>query len=368
MTRAFRIAVASACVVAWFAAVRAADRSPAAMASAASRFLSTLSPDHRSAASFPFEGPEREHWGFVPTEIFARNGLTLGAMSEAERAAAHDLLKAGLSQKGYLTATSIMQLDDVLKAIEEAGGGDAAAGRRMERNPLKYFVSVFGTPTAAGTWGWRVEGHHVSLNFTIVNGAVAASTPQFFGSNPAEVMSGPKKGLRVLQDEEDPARALLVSLTPAQRAKAVLAIAAPGDILTMNRNDIARLDESGVPASELQPDQRDLLMKVIDAYAGAMADDIASERLAKLRQAGIEKIAFTWAGGDSAATSSITASRGRRFSWSSTKRRTTAITSTRCGAISTAISAATFSANTSRGIIDRSGGPKGPPYVRGAKL
>ena len=296
--RILRLGLVAGCAVAWLTAARAADRSPATMAAAANKFLSTLSPDHKKAATFPFDSAEREHWGFVPTEIFSRNGLTMGAMSDTERAAAHDLLKSGLSQKGYLTATSIMQLEDVLKAIEDAGGGDAAAGRRMERNPVKYFVSVFGTPSATGSWGWRVEGHHVSLNFTVVNGALGASTPQFFGSNPAEVMSGPKKGLRILKDEEDPARALLLSLTPAQRAKAVLPIAAPGDILTMNRNNIERLEASGVLAGELQPKQRDLLMQVIDAYAGAMADDIAADRMAKLRQAGVEKIAFTWAGGD----------------------------------------------------------------------
>ena len=293
-----RVIVAAGCVALWFVAAKAADRSPASMATAANKFLATLSAEHKKAATFPFDSAERDHWGFVPTEIFARNGLTMGAMSATERAAAHDLLKSGLSQKGYLTATSIMQLEDVLKAIEDAGGGDAAAGRRMERNPVKYFVSVFGTPSQTGSWGWRVEGHHVSLNFTVMNGSLAGSTPQFFGSNPAEVMSGPKKGLRILQDEEDPARALLLSLTPAQRAKAVLAIAAPGDILTMNRNNIEKLEASGVPAGELQPNQRALLMQVIDAYAGAMAGDIASDRMAKLRQAGIEKITFTWAGGD----------------------------------------------------------------------
>jgi hypothetical protein len=298
MHRAPRAALAVVCAVAWFVSVRAADKSSAAMASAATKFVTALSQEHKTAAVFPFASEEEEHWGFVPTEIFARNGLTMGAMTEAERTAAHDLLKAGLSQKGYLTATSIMQLENVLKAIEEAGGGDAAAGRRMERNPVKYFVSIFGTPSANGTWGWRVEGHHVSLNFTIVNGAIAGSTPQFFGSNPAEVMSGPQKGLRILKDEEDPARALLLSLTPAQRAKAVLQVAAPGDILTMNRNNIARLEASGIAAADLQANQRDLLMQVINAYASAMADDIAAARLAKLRQAGIEKIAFTWAGGD----------------------------------------------------------------------
>jgi hypothetical protein len=295
--RSPRVLLGVACAAAWLVSIHAADRSPDAMASAASRLLSTLTPEHKAIAAFPFASAEREHWGFVPTEIFARNGLTMGAMNEAERSAAHDLLKAGLSQKGYLTATSIMQLENVLKGIEDAGGGDVARGRRMERNPVKYFVSIFGTPAPGATWGWRVEGHHVSLNFSIVNGSLVAAAPQFFGSNPAEVKSGPQQGLRILAEEEDSGRALIHALTPAQRAQAVLNIPAPGDIVTGNQAKIDPLAPAGIPASALQPNQRDLLLRVIDAYSSAMAPDIAADRLARLRQAGIERIAFAWAGG-----------------------------------------------------------------------
>ena len=252
--------------------------------------------EQQKLATFPFDSSEREHWGFVPSEIFPRNGLTIGAMSEPQRKAAHDLLKSGLSQKGYLTATSIMQVEDVLRAIEDVGGGDAAQGRRMERNPVKYFVSVFGTPSTRGSWGWRVEGHHVSLNFTIVNGTMVAATPQFFGSNPAEVRAGPKKGLRILAEEEDSARALLLALDQTQRTKAVINTTAPNDIVTNNLVKIDPLAPAGVSAAELQPSQRDLLMRVIDAYASAMAPDIAADRLEKIRKAGIEKVGFAWAG------------------------------------------------------------------------
>jgi hypothetical protein len=206
VVRFARILTGWACVVAGLGVLLAADRSPVAMADAANKFLATLSPAEKKVATFPFDSTEREHWGFVPTEMFPRNGLTIGAMTEPQRAAAHALLKAGLSPKGYLTTTSIMQLEDILKVIEDAGGGDAAQGRRMERNPVKYFVSVFGTPAAKGTWGWRVEGHHVSLNFTVINGTMVAATPQFFGSNPAEVRSeGPKKGLRLASEPARPA-------------------------------------------------------------------------------------------------------------------------------------------------------------------
>jgi hypothetical protein len=295
--RLTRMLTGWACVVVGLVVLIAADRSPSVMADAANKFLGTLSPDQKKLATFPFESSEREHWGFVPTEMFPRNGLTMGAMSEPQRKAAHDLLKAGLSQKGYLTATSIMQLEDILNRIEAAGGGDAAQGRRMERIPLKYFMSVFGTPSSKGTWGWRVEGHHVSLNFTVVNGTMVTSTPQFFGSNPAEVREeGPKKGLRVLAEEEDTARALLMALDASQRSKAVINAVAPNDIVTHNSLKADPQSPTGIAASQLQPGQRDLLMKVIDSYSSAMAPDIAADRMAKLRQAGFEKIAFAWAG------------------------------------------------------------------------
>jgi Protein of unknown function (DUF3500) len=284
--------------VVWYGAVRAAERSPALMADAASKLLASFTPEQRQEATFPFDSSEREHWGFVPTEIFARHGLILGKMSEPQRKLAHDLLRSGLSQKGYLTASSIMDLETVLRGIEDAGGGDAARPgvARMERNPVKYFFSIFGTPSARGTWGWRVEGHHVSLNFTVLDGSMVASAPSFFGSNPAEVKEGPKKGLRILASEEDTARALVMALDEAQRAKAIINKAAPNDIATMNAVTINPLAGDGIPVTDLKPNQRELLMKVVDSYVSAMASDIAEERMARLRKAGLDKMVFAWAG------------------------------------------------------------------------
>jgi hypothetical protein len=285
-----------ACVFAWLGATYAADRSPGTMADAATKFLASLSAEQKQVATFTFDNlKEREHWGFVPSEMFPRNGLTIEKMTEPQRQAAHNLFKAGLSQKGYLTTAAIMELESILNEIENPPGAPPRQ-RPLERNPLKYYVSVFGTPSTKGSWGWRVEGHHVSLNFAIVNGTLVAATPQFFGANPAEVRSGPKKGLRILAHEEDPARELLMSLSEPQRAKAVINTAAPNDILTHNDVNINPLSPTGISAAGLQPKQRDLLMRVIDAYASAMAPDIAADRLAKLRQAGLEKINFAWAG------------------------------------------------------------------------
>jgi uncharacterized protein DUF3500 len=269
------------------AAVFASQRAAAAMATAATRFLGSLTPEQRQEAALPFDGDDRLKWHYLPTESFPRKGLTIKAMSEPQRSAARDLLKSGLSQRGYLTATAIMDLEAVLAAMERG---------RIARDPELYFFSVFGEPSPKGAWGWRVEGHHLSVNVTVVNGSAVASSPVFMGTNPAEVRDGPKKGLRVLGAEEDAARTLLKSLDAGQLAAATLPAAAPDDIITTNQPKVDPLASGGIPASRLTASQRDLLMKLIEVYTAMMADDVAAERTARLKKAGIENIAFGWAG------------------------------------------------------------------------
>jgi hypothetical protein len=265
------------------------------MADAANKFLSTLTPEQKQTASFAFDNvKERERFGFVPTEMHPRVGLTIEKMTEPQRQAAHNLLKTGLSQKGYMTASAIMELESILNLIENPPG---AKPGKLERNPLKYYVWVFGTPAAKGTWGWKVEGHHLSLNFTVVGGHnMVSAAPHFFGSNPAEVMDGPKKGLRVLAFEEDPARELVTSLDESQRAKAIINTTAPNDIVTRAEGTVSPLTPTGIAVTDLQPKQREMLMRVVDAYVSVMAPDIAADRMAALKKAGLDKLTFAWAG------------------------------------------------------------------------
>ena len=288
------------CVLLASASMFSAEPSAVTMATAARRFVAALSPEQKLQAQFAFESDERTRWHFILTGSapsgFPRNGLTIKEMQPAQRQLAHDLLKTGLSQHGYLTTTQIMDLEATLGAIEPAARAVGPSGAPTVRDPERYVFSVFGTPDAKGTWGWRVEGHHVSLQFTIVNGAVTVNTPAFFGSNPAEVREGAKKGLRVLGFEEDPARALLNALDTPQRAKATLSGDAPRDILTMNRFPIDPLAAAGIVASDLNPRQRDMLMAIVDAYASQMTGEVAALRMSRLRKAGVEKIAFAWAG------------------------------------------------------------------------
>ena len=269
------------------------------MAAAATKFLASLTPAQRQQATFPFDSRERTHWNFIPTELFPRNGLTVKEMDQSQRQLAHQLLKTGLSQRGYMTATQIMALETILgdlEAAQRAASPLPSLARGFLRDPERYFFSIFGAPSTRDTWGWRVEGHHISLHFTIVNGTLVAGAPTFFGSNPAEVRSGSKKGLRILGAEEDEARALLYSLDAAQRTKALIEGIAPNDIVTAAKVTIDPLSPTGIAAADFRPDQLTLLKNLVDVYRGLLADDIAADRLARIEKAGWDKVAFAWAG------------------------------------------------------------------------
>jgi hypothetical protein len=209
-------------------------------------------------------------------------------MTAAQKHLATALLSAGLSQQGYLKAETIMSLEDVLKAIEHGTG--------PERDPEKYFVSIFGELSATGTWGYRVEGHHLSQNYTVVSGRVVGA-PSFFGSNPAEVRDGPRKGLRTLGAEEDLGRAVIKSLDPEQRKTAIVDAQAYKDILTFDSRQAALKGQpSGLQASKMNAKQFDLLMALLEEYAQNMPEQLAQAREEQIKKAG-KDIYFAWAGG-----------------------------------------------------------------------
>lgn len=276
--------------VAGLGAKRVATRNVAQMAEAANRFLSALPAEQRSMASFAFDSPQRLRFHFIPTETFERQGLTIRDMGQAQRQAAHALLRTGLSQRGYMTATQIMETEGILRGLE-AGRG------QFRRDPEEYFVSVFGAPTTSGSWGWRFEGHHLSLQFTVVEGAITVSSPTFLASNPAEVPDGPLRGMRAIGRQEDAGRALLGSLDAAQREVAIQDDLSPRDVMARVAIDPDPLAPVGIEARALRPAQRELLMEIVHAYTDVMNDEIAALRLAKIEQAGVDNLRFAWAGG-----------------------------------------------------------------------
>lgn len=255
------------------------------MTECANRFLATLDADQRGRATFAFDSDERMNWHFIPRE---RKGLPLREMTPYQKHLASALLAAGLSQTGYIKAVTIMSLEDVLKIIENDSG--------EHRNPEKYYFSVFGTPTDGGTWGYRVEGHHLSQNYTVVNGKVIDG-PSFFGANPAEVRQGPRKGLRTLPGEDALGIELIHSLDEERRKVAIVDPTAYNDILTAaSRKAALQGQPSGLSASKMNTRQFDILMALMEEYARNVPDELAEARAEQVNKAG-RNIYFAWSGG-----------------------------------------------------------------------
>jgi hypothetical protein len=257
-----------------------------ALAEAANKLLASLSPEQKKKMTFTLEDAHRVEWFYVP---LARKGVPLKELAPAQRSLVQGVLKAGLGQVGYKMTTEIIELDKVLAELEKDP---------VRRDPEKYYVSIFGTPAATGTWGWRFEGHHVSHNFTIVKGKLIATTPQFLGANPAEVrVDGPFKGRRVLAAEEDLGRALIEALDPQQRAQAIFAKEAPAEIVTKNDPKIDPLAPAGVAGKALTPKQRELLTSLLTQHTLRVHSALGKERLDRATKAGFDKTYFAWAGG-----------------------------------------------------------------------
>ena len=258
------------------------------MSDAADMFLASLSAEQRSKATFTFEDEQRFEFRYTPR---ARTGLSLKEMSDGQRTRAHALLKTGLSMRGYTAASQIMELENVLREIESRRQGST-----IVRDPELYFLSIFGTP-GKGPWGWKFEGHHLSTNFTIADGRPVLFAPTFMGTHPATVRDGPKKGLRILRDEEDVARELMAAFSDEQRPKVIFDVAAPREMVTAESREAKPLDPAGLPMSAMTPPQKRILERLLDVYLGRMSDDLARKRLEALQQAGMDAITFGWAGG-----------------------------------------------------------------------
>ncbi len=261
------------------------DQTGSRMALAASRFIDSLPRDKSEKAVYRFDAPERLNWHFIPRDRF---GLPIKDLSSEQRALAFGLISTGLAGSGYLKATTIMSLEAVLKEMEQ--------GKGPVRDPERYFLTIFGTPSDRGKWGWRVEGHHLSLNFVLEDGKIAAATPTFFGSNPAEVRQGPRQGLRTLADREDTALRLVQALDGNQKKTAVVSDEAPHEIRAAGTPQPPTESAPGIAYSELNSNQRELLRALVESYAGDMPGEVSKAWLDEIRRAGPEGIKFSWTG------------------------------------------------------------------------
>ena len=251
---------------------------------AAQDFLGALDDAQKATASFPLDDPERQNWRFIPIE---RKGLPLKEMRPDQQHLAYGLLHSALSHQGFRKATQIMSLEKILFDLENSS---------PKRDAGRYFFSIFGTPTATGTWGWRFEGHHCSMNFTIIDGKHIALTPSFMGTNPGKVASGPREGLEVLEREDRLGFELINACDDEQKKVAIIATVAPDDVITKEEKRANPLTPTGIMADKLTAPQREKLQMLIEEYIRRYRAEIADETMAHIHSLGWDKIGFAWAG------------------------------------------------------------------------
>ncbi len=261
-----------------------------AMVKAAQAFLKTLTPEQRKLANEDYGDPDRVKWHFIPKPT--RPGVEIKHLEGKSLRAAHALLRSGLSEAGYDQTLNVMSLEEILYLLE---GGNREE-RRSKRDPLKYFITIFGEPSENGTWGWRVEGHHVSLNYSIADGKVVASTPEFFGANPGTVDTGPGRQIRVLGAEEDLARQILKLCNAKQEKVTWLDKKAPDDLRGGGVAQPETTDPVGISYANMSPDQKKLMQNLLTEYLQNMPADVEAERRAKINKAGLGNIHFAWWG------------------------------------------------------------------------
>jgi hypothetical protein len=259
------------------------------LAVAAQRFIDALDPGMQ--AKYLFRDAERGNFHFFP---IARRGVPLKQLKDGQRQLGLALMSAALSHVGNQKALTIMSLGDYLRETDKTP--------LLYRDSDQYYFTIFGDPSPEGTWGYRVEGFHLSLNVTVVKGRWISVTPSFFGAIPATVPDGPRKGLQVLQQETELGRALAKSFTAEQRKIGFGKIPdfkteTVGGLITGNQRRIERGKPRGMAVSAMTVQQREVLMKLVRTHIGRIRKELADQDLTRIDRAGTEKIHFIWAGG-----------------------------------------------------------------------
>ena len=256
--------------------------------SKANAFIATLNEAQKTQALYPFDTAERYRFMYVP--LNDRKGISMNELNAGQQAAVFNLLKASLAEETIKKVKAIMLLDNVLKELEHRKADD------HYRDPDKYFLTIFGIPSAATIWGWRFEGHHIAFHFAANKNELVAGTPSFLGSNPAIVQDGPQKGEEVLKEETDKGFALLHALSAAELKKALTDSVAPGEILTAASRKAMIDHPAGIRYSELTPAHQQMLLQLLGLYVHRYTKLFADNMLQQVQAAGLDNLWFTWAG------------------------------------------------------------------------
>ena len=252
----------------------------------AARFLASLDKDQRAKTQLPFSDLSRQDWHFFPGEMWPRAGILLKDLNAYQKESLHQLLLSYLSKTGYTKILKIIDLENVLAKIED---------NSKFRDPEKYFVAFYGDPSEDKLWAWSFEGHHISLNFTILDGKTTIA-PRFLGANPAMIKDGKRKGERTLAKEEDHGLNLVNALSSEQKSIAIFQQVSFKEIVTSVSTEVGPLTPVGIQLKDLNTEQQKMLKDLIQEYLSNMPEDLAKERMDNLKKEDMSLIRFGWAG------------------------------------------------------------------------
>jgi dienelactone hydrolase len=264
------------------------------LAEVGTALLESMSAQQRAAASWAFEDDEREDIHFAP---FPLDGVEHGELSPAASAQAESLLALALSERGYATLRRVRDLE--LAVLEKERDRFWAFLMRGIRDPGRYLLAFFGVPSDSEPWGFRYEGHHLSLNLTAVPGVPLATTPLFLGAEPRLVPQGwPSAGIALLGEEERLARGLHATLPDALRARATLDFESGRGLLLGEERRVEPTAAVGLARAEMPPAQQAQLDQLVERFIGLFAEPAAAAQRARLEAAGRDSLRFAFASGD----------------------------------------------------------------------
>lgn len=252
----------------------------------ATTFLNSLSKEQREKAQMPFNDISRTTWHFFPGTMYQRAGIQLGELNTEQKELLFKLLKSYLSETGYNKTQKIMDLENVLFEME---------GNSDFRDPDKYNVAFYGNPEQDSLWAWSFEGHHLSLNFSILNDKISIA-PRFMGASPAVIKEGKRKGERTLGLEEDYGLQLVNALSNEQKQKTIFQKTAYSEIVTFNASEVAPLKSVGIRTGDLTNAQKKILSTLLYEYLSTMPEALAEKRMDNLNSEEFDDIRFGWAG------------------------------------------------------------------------
>ncbi|MEK6479014.1 DUF3500 domain-containing protein [Catalinimonas sp. 4WD22] len=263
------------------------------MVDASNHLMSVLYNEQLEKLKHSFDDDERKVWNNLPTHSFLREGLPLGDLNAAQKMALHALLQTALSEQGYLKVQNIIEQDQNRReeVFEEFG---------FETNMTMYghdyyYLTLFGEPSMTSAWGWRFEGHHISLHFTVAPEGISV-TPMFVGVDPREITEGPYAGYSFMHTEANVAWELINSLNEQQAAQALMEEKMPDDVLTREGNEPHTQKAFGLAVANMTERQRADVLTLIRAWVFNLVYPLAQQEMEKIEEAGIDKLHFAWSG------------------------------------------------------------------------